>query len=105
MNPQPKLKPYRNARYKSYIRKHGCVFCGGTAEAHHVRRLEWGAGVGIKPHDYACIPLCHVHHTPDSEKCIDVDNLIIGYLVGFAKKYHDKRKLIDVLMQFIDERK
>lgn len=35
--------------------------CHGDVVAAHVRRINQGAGVGIKP-EYSAIPLCHHHH-------------------------------------------
>jgi len=38
------------------------MLCQGDVVAAHVRRIENGAGTGIKP-EYSAIPLCHLHHT------------------------------------------
>lgn len=67
-----------------------------------MRRHYWGAGAGIKPSDYVCIPLCHVHHEPDAEKFIEVENLIIRYLTNYCKQKGWERDLISCLMEFIE---
>jgi len=60
-----KIKPYRNPDYLKFIRSKACgCGCGAPppSDPHHVRRAVWGAGVGIKPHDYATVPRargCH----------------------------------------------
>ena len=76
-----KFKPYRNAAYLRFVRSHGCLVCGQPAEAHHVRRSYWGAGLSQKPHDYVAIPLCRGHHGPETEKFINVEKEIIELLM------------------------
>lgn len=83
----PKPKIYRNKAYLSFIRRHSCIMCDNpNTIAHHVRRSFWGAGTGIKPHDYVTLPLCHSCHDPKVER-----NILI------------ERKIIDLLMKYIEE--
>ena len=80
---------YRSKKYLEFIRSKPCLLCANPETVpHHVRRQRWGAGTGIKPHDYVCIPLCHRCHDPKIEKEIDVELVII-----------------DLLMEYIDETK
>jgi hypothetical protein len=37
--------------------------CNGDVVAAHIRRINAGAGMGIKPGEYSAIPLCHAHHS------------------------------------------
>lgn len=85
-NPQQKIKPYRSEKYLAFVRSHPCVICNKKAEAHHVRRLYWGAGTSIKPHDYVTIPLCPGCHNPRIEKELNVERLIIDLLMEFIAK-------------------
>jgi hypothetical protein len=51
--------------YGRWVRTNPCAFasesCHGDIVAAHVRRIEYGAGVGRKP-PYAEIPMCDHHH-------------------------------------------
>jgi hypothetical protein len=107
IKPQPKIKPKRNPKYLSYIRKQGCIFCGQAASAHHCRRHRFGAGVSVKPHDYCTLALCEIngHHDAKSEKLIDVENHIIRNMVGYVKLYCDKLDFIDALIDFIESQR
>ena len=109
MKSYPKQKPYRNPDYLKFIRLHFCRRCSYPAvSAHHVRRSYWGAGTGIKSHDYCTLPWCEENgcHNPKNEKEIDVEAAIIFYLMEYINfKEYDKRELIDVLMAFIEERR
>lgn len=55
-------------QFRAWVATQDCIAtsigegCSGDVIAAHVRRIADGAGTGIKP-DYACIPLCHGHHT------------------------------------------
>lgn len=40
----------------------GCIVCGSTAIAHHIRTGE-SSGTALKSSDYETIPLCNPHHT------------------------------------------
>ena len=87
MNPQPKLNTYRSAKYLRFVRKHPCCACGRpVVDAHHIRRLRWGSGTGVKPTDLCTIPLCRNCHSPDTEEKIDVDGIIIDLLMEFIKE-------------------
>ncbi len=64
-------KPKRSTRFRSqrhlrHVRSHYCVMCGAEApiQAAHVR-MESGAGMGEKPDDWRCVPLCAPCHNGD----------------------------------------
>lgn len=42
-----------------YIRSHACVVCGRPADAHHAFGRR---GTAVKSSDFACTPLCPMHH-------------------------------------------
>ena len=106
MKSYPKKKPYRNANYLDFIRDKACLLCGyPVSSAHHVRRLRWGAGTSIKPHDYCTIPLCEVNqcHNPVNEQKLCPESNIIRFLLDYIKyKQYDKLELIDTLMEFVE---
>jgi len=79
----PKMKIYRSEKYKKWIRSKPCLICKQKAEAHHVRRQIWGAGTSIKPHDFVCIPLCPSCHSPEAEKGLNVELIIIDLLMEY----------------------
>ena len=81
----PKLKPYRSPTYLKFVRSQGCLICGRQAEAHHVRRQYWGAGIAQKPSDYVCIPLCADHHNTDVERSLNVERVIIDLLMRYIE--------------------
>lgn len=80
----PKLFTYRSKKYLEWIRGKPCEVCGGKAEAHHVRRLRWGAGTSTKPHDYVCVSRCREHHNPEYEYQIEFE--IIDNLMAYIDK-------------------
>lgn len=54
----------RDENYLRWLAQKPCVICkisDGTVVAHHIRAGLAG-GVGLKPGDDRCIPLCHKHH-------------------------------------------
>uniref|UniRef100_A0A6M3X9L5 Uncharacterized protein n=1 Tax=viral metagenome TaxID=1070528 RepID=A0A6M3X9L5_9ZZZZ len=85
MNPQPKLKPYRNENYLDFIRSKPCGICHKPprSEAHHARRICWGAGARQKPHDYVAVSRCPPCHRPENE--VDVEREIIDNLMAYAE--------------------
>jgi len=62
--PRIPKKPKRESRWRSqrhlaFVRSHACAGCGSMAgiQAAHVR-IESGAGMGQKPHDWQTVSLC-----------------------------------------------
>ena len=100
----PKNKPHRNKKYLDFIRSHPCVMCGNPQTVpHHVRRSYWGAGMGVKPHDYVTLPVCVRCHDPKIESEILVERKIIGYLMEYIEREVEilvKRKIIGYLMEY-----
>jgi len=87
--------PYRNQKFLQYIRTKPCLVCGKPSVACHIRKQYWGAGTGIKPHDYCTIPLCPIHHNE-----LDVT---LGYR-NFQDLYNIdiKRVIIDNMIEYIE---
>lgn len=53
----------RDKKYVKWIRTQPCLVCFKTpSQAHHYRTAE-NSGMGIKPADEWCVPLCHAHHS------------------------------------------
>ena len=84
-NPQPKPEKYTNKDYLDFIDTLPCLVCGKPSTHCHVRKLYWGAGTGIKSHDYCAIPLCLEDHTYENER-----------------KYGTDRQIAELLMKYID---
>ena len=80
-----KMKIYRSEKYKKFIRSKPCIMCGRASEPHHVRRSYWGSGIGIKPSDFVCIPLCRECHSPEAEKGLNVELIIINLLMEYIE--------------------
>ena len=56
-----KPKKFRSDHYLATVRLHPCVMCQKKlTEAHHDRRGD--GGVGLRPSDTWCIPLCTTCH-------------------------------------------
>ena len=92
----PKLKPYRNADYLKFVRQKPCWICGNTkhVQTAHFRKHYWGAGAGIKPHDYCTLPTCPPCHMlehygnmkiPDIDKMKEIINLLMEYIESKRK--------------------
>lgn len=105
MNPQKKIKPKRNAGYLDFIRDQPCIICDSPAEAHHVRRLVWGAGTGIKSHDNCALPLCPNCHHPKTEALVNCEELIIYFNCEYAIKKYGEMNLIDGLIDYLEAKR
>lgn len=65
----PRPKKWRSEDYKAFVRTKKCLYayngrkvrCQGKVEAHHIRTGTDG-GMGLKPSDCFCVPLCTRHH-------------------------------------------
>jgi len=57
-----KKKTYRSKKYLAFIDSKPCLICGRASTHHHVR-LYGGGGVGMKPPDNYCVPICVKCHT------------------------------------------
>jgi hypothetical protein len=56
-----KINPYRDAKYREFVRKQPCVHCGSvysTRVAHHSDEGFHNKGTGIKAPDSQCVSLC-----------------------------------------------
>lgn len=57
------IKPFRSKAYRDYVASLECP-CGNPAdEAHHCIDVGLGGGMGTKPSDLMCIPVCRSCHT------------------------------------------
>lgn len=89
-----KRKKNPHPGYLGFIRSKPCLSCGHPAEAHHCKSLHMG-GMGMKPPDTVCLPLCrrcHVELHQKGEKRmfdtwnIDIKSEIIKLLTEFLKE-------------------
>jgi uncharacterized protein YjlB len=65
---------WRNELYRLHVKSFGCLVCRYTADAHHLQRVPGakGSGMGVKPGDQWCVPLCRGHHE-ELHRCGDED--------------------------------
>ena len=62
------MERYKNEKYRKWLARYPCIICGDdtTTEACHVRyafaAIGKASGIGKKPHDYYCVPMCGKHH-------------------------------------------
>ena len=89
----PKPFTYQNEAYKGWIRMQPCAKCGmvGFSVAHHERGLG-GGGVGMKPPDYYCVPLCNNCH---------YERHTTGYLT-FWEGYSPPMVVIEYLSAYLE---
>ena len=104
-----------DAEYQAWCRTKPCVMhaisgCSGDIVAAHVRRINLGAGTGIKP-EYATIPLCDKHHREQhqhGESAIGdkehVDKLLEQYRTEWLKQVIREWFVVDSCSQ-IDPQK
>lgn len=53
-----KAKPFRSEKYRRWIASLPCIVCGShNVQAAHIRS-NTGGGMGYKPSDEWCVPLC-----------------------------------------------
>ena len=57
-----------------------------------MRRQYWGSGVSQTSHDYCTIPLCYACHSPEAEKELNVERIIISMLMEYIER---ERKVKD----------
>ena len=63
MKAYPKNTPLRDKQYQAWVRQQPCLVCYQTpCQAHH-HRSSVNSGIGIKPGDDWCVPLCASHHS------------------------------------------
>lgn len=57
----------RRPAHLAWIRTLPCAVpgCRAASEAAHVRMVDTGGGMGLKPADWWTVPLCHHHHIED----------------------------------------
>ena len=104
-----------DTEYQAWCRTKPCVMhaisgCSGDIVAAHVRRINLGAGTGIKP-EYATIPLCDKHHREQhqhGESAIGdkehVDKLLEQYRTEWLKQVIREWFVVDSCSQ-IDPQK
>ncbi len=63
------MKSFRSTKYRSFIREKPCLTCGDVSciEAHHEDTDFYNSGIGMKPHDTQCLPLCAACHNERHE--------------------------------------
>ncbi len=57
----PKNKPIRDKDHLAFIRTLPCcrcLYCAEPSQAAHIRKGSGSGGMGMKPSDSACVPLC-----------------------------------------------
>lgn len=98
--PQPKpQKPKRNRDYMQWlVANHSCLFCGMQAEqAHHDREIG-PCGMGTKPDDRYCLPVC--------QKCHDAIHSMCGARYEIIVKYWGREErqsaIIGCLIEWMD---
>ena len=83
-------------KYIDFIRKQPCLIgerCLGMNHAHHVQNYN-NHGMGLKPKDIYCIPLCFLHHAELHQKGkytfykkynLDIDEILQKYNSDYIK--------------------
>lgn len=90
-----KYKPFRSEKYKAFIRSLPCVVCSTEpTEAAH-QRIDGMGGMGVKPPDSYCLPLCYECHAREHQ---------IGAITFWANAMIDRRKEIIVCLTLYLER-
>ena len=56
------MKNRVNRHYREWVSRQPCAICGAAPCDPHHYRIGTGGGMGVKPHDKFCLPLCHHHH-------------------------------------------
>lgn len=89
-----------NKKYIEFIKKQPCLCCHNSeVDAHHIRERtytppEFRGGVGLKPNDFMCLPLCRKHHTIIHEHKTLIDNPgyeVIKMLCNYILELQDER--------------
>jgi len=94
MKSYPKSKPWRSKPYRKWISDQPCAKCYafGPCDPHHERYIG-GGGIGVKPSDTHCIPLCHICHTRRHDQGAET------FWGGFGSGL--KRKLLEVCSGYL----
>ena len=67
----PKHKPDRDRKHRQFVAKHFCIACHDgellyasvpVSQAAHLRSETQNKGMGLKPSDALCVPLCPPCH-------------------------------------------
>ncbi len=90
-----KKKIFRSEEYKTFIRSKPCIYCGveDDIESHHEDDDFYNSGMGLKPPDSQCLPICVKHHIPVRHKMsakefynlcnVDPKVMMVNYLTEF----------------------
>ena len=106
MNPQKKIKPYRNKEYLKWIDDGICKICyNSKITHHHIRKLKFGSGVGIKPHDYCCVRRCHNCHDPKYDDIHGCEFEILENLIDYSCEKFGEDEVIQNLMEFVENKR
>lgn len=57
-----KQQRVRNPAHLAWVRTKRCCVSGCWREPIHAHHDRHGAGAGVKPDDFQCVPLCWYHH-------------------------------------------
>ena len=76
--------------YREHVSRYPCLNCGapGPSDPHHDRR-HGNCGMGMKPPDTYCIPLCHKCHVLSEGYDVPVDaalKFMINSITEFITK-------------------
>ncbi len=90
-----KNKTYRSAKYLKFIRSKPCLVCGSKSVPHHESEGFYNSGMGMKPPDTQCLPLCIEHHAERHR--IPAQEFYDNYNIDF------KVKMVNLLTEFIQK--
>jgi len=62
----------KSKKYLQWVSEQPCIYCGYQyTQAHHLRILALGTGMGKKAPDYFTLPVCYEHHQECHSGAID----------------------------------
>ena len=61
----------KNKKYLKWVAEQPCIYCGKESQAHHLRILALGSGMGKKVPDYFTLPVCYEPHAECHSGVID----------------------------------
>ena len=61
----------KSRKYLKWVAEQPCIYCGRDSQAHHLRIMALGSGMGKKVPDYFTLPVCYEHHAECHSGVID----------------------------------
>ena len=79
----------KSVSYLKWVSELPCIICANESQAHHLRVLALGSGMGKKCPDYFTLPVCYAHHAECHDGTISKEDQMRWCLQTIDKAFKD----------------